>query len=335
MFYLTLPDAGIHVFIPAILLLGLFIGCLTGLFGVGGGFLMTPCLNIVFGIDWKYAIGSGLTQFFCTGGMSAYKHWWRKNVDLKLGCLMGCGAAVGSLAGKRINIGLSAGAGEITLNGHVQSVYELVMSALFLVLMAAVMVSILRETGGEGKAAPEGAAGGEAVEVESEEVESAIGRWLQTIPIPPTLKFERAGIATMSLWVPLVVSFTVGVLTGLMGVGGGFVLLPLLVYVIGVPTTVAVGTSAFQILFAAAAGATGYFIDGEGRAALFGIPTGYVVVQLVATLLAGAFLGVQIGVHLSEKLGGKRIRKYFCLVVGLGAAVVVFKLIRSIGFGIG
>ena len=91
MFETILPLAeNMPVFIPSIVLLGVFVGFLTGLFGVGGGFLLTPALNILFGIPYPIAVGRDLLQIFCTGSVSAFKHWKRKNVDVKMGVIMAC-----------------------------------------------------------------------------------------------------------------------------------------------------------------------------------------------------------------------------------------------------
>lgn len=322
---------------PFLALLGVVIGLLTGLFGVGGGFLLTPCLNIIFGVPFPNAVGSDLAQIFVTGSTSAFKHYRRRNVDIRLGTHMALAACLGTLLGKMIMDYLSKNAGTVELLGHSHSILELVLKGLFLFLMIAVMTSILREKTPPKAATTTNAEASEDAEAEAtepetqknpttdnseeEEVSTAISQWLRTIRIPPIIHFDRSGIKELSLWVPLCISLTVGIMTGLMGVGGGFVLFPLLVYVIGVPTAVAVGTSAFQIVFATGLGTLTYWSSGQ------------VWWTLVASLLGGSLIGVQIGVFASQKLGGKRIRRYFAFVIGVGIMVIIYSLIRTFVFG--
>jgi uncharacterized membrane protein YfcA len=130
----------------------------------------------------------------------------------------------------------------------------------------------------------------------------------------------KTGITSLSLWIPLLLSFLVGILTGLMGVGGGVIAFPLLVYVLGVPTVIAVGTSAFQILFS-----TGYGVFHHAG-------LGHVELILVGLLLAGSLVGVQLGVYATKFLGGRKIRRYFAYVIGLGVLVILGDLALKIIF---
>jgi uncharacterized membrane protein YfcA len=145
-----------------------------------------------------------------------------------------------------------------------------------------------------------------------------MARNLQNYRIHPMVAFPKSGIERLSLWIPLFLSFLIGILTGLMGVGGGFIAFPLMVYVLGVPTVIAVGTSAFQILFS-----TGY---GAFRHA----GQGHVEMLLVGLLLVGSLIGVQLGVYMTKFLGGHKIRRYFAYVIGLGILVILWDFIRKI-----
>lgn len=304
MFQFNLPLSGTEVWWPGMVFLGAGIGFLTGMFGAGGGFLLTPLLKIVFGVPYPIAVGSGLLQIFITGSFSAWKHWRNKNVDLLMGTIMAGGALVGTELGVRLLKLIGAG-GTIAINSRPFTVSDLIMNGLFLILMTAVAVSIWRETSNL-------AAG--------DEVASALVQNIHSFKLPPELAFPRSDIAAMSLWIPLFLSVLVGILTGLLGVGGGFVNFPLLVYVLGVPTSVAVGTSAFQIVFA-----TGY---GAFRHA----SQGHVELILVGLLLCGSLVGVQLGVYTARFFGGRKIRKYFAWVIGLGIAVICWDLVSMIWF---
>jgi uncharacterized membrane protein YfcA len=193
----------------------------------------------------------------------------------------------------------------VLINSRPFSPQDLVLNILFLVLLSTVAIFILIET-------TRGTA--------TQEVSTAMSRWLRTVRLRPTMFFPRSGIASYSIWIPILLAVFVGVLTGLMGVGGGFVNFPLLIYVIGVPTHIAVGTSVFQILLASGYGATRHIFLGN------------VEIILVGLLFAGSFAGVQLGVKVSQILGGRSIRRYFALVVAQAVALVIWDLIRQIFF---
>jgi uncharacterized membrane protein YfcA len=304
MFFLNLPLAGVDVWIPGIVLMGILIGFLIGLFGVGGGFLLTPLLKVVFGIPYPVAVGSSLLQIFINSTIATFRHWRNGKVDFKLGLILAAGALAGTEIGVRILNRLKQSA-PIIINERPFLAVDLVLNILFLVLLSSVAVFIFFETT---RGTP------------TQEVSTALSRWLRTIRLQPTLYFPRSGIASYSIWIPIFLALLVGVLTGLMGVGGGFVNFPLLIYVIGVPTHIAVGTSVFQVLLASGYGAARHVLLGN------------VEIYLVLILFAGSFAGVQLGVKVSQKLGGRSIRRFFSLVVAQGVLLVVWDLIRQIFF---
>jgi len=297
------------VFVPGLVILGVFIGFLTGLFGVGGGFLLTPSLNIIFGIPYPVAVGSDLLQIFFTGTVSAFKHWRRKNVDLRLGAFLACSAILGAETGKRImDLLKQGGAGQaptINLFSQQHSLLKLTLDILFLILLGGVMITILNEK------RPDPASG---------ETDTGLSRWLRRRRLPPVITLPASNLPALTAWAPVIAGFLVGTITGLMGVGGGFIMFPIMVYVIGVPTPVAVGTSAFQILFASGYGAFTHFM------------AGHVEIRLVLMLLAGSMIGVQIGVYASEKIGSRNIRKYFSFVIALAILMILYSLIKNLFF---
>lgn len=310
MFETVLPLAdNMTVFVPGIVFLGLFVGFLTGLFGVGGGFLLTPSLNILFGIPYPIAVGSDLLQIFFTGTVSAFKHWRRKNVDVRLGAILACSAVLGAEVGKQI-MGLlkqgSAGkAPTINLFSQQHSLLKLTLDILFLILLSGVLMTILNE---------------KKTDTASEETETDLSRWLLRLRLPPVIPFPASGLPALTAWAPVMTGFLVGTITGLMGVGGGFIMFPVMVYVIGIPTPIAVGTSAFQILFASGYGALTHFF------------AGHVEIKLVVMLLAGSMIGVQLGVYASGKIGSRNIRKYFSFVIGLAIVMILYSLVKTLFF---
>lgn len=304
MFSFDLYLAGVELWWPGLVLLGLLIGFLTGMFGVGGGFLLTPFLNIFFGIPYPTAVGTGLAQIFCSGAFSAWKHWRNKNVDVFMGAITAGGAICGTEIGIRI-LGLIETEKAVALFRRPFLVLNLVINGLFLILMTSVLILIWWETSRNDA---------------GDEVASIAAQSIQGLNIPPLFSFPHSRINSLSLWLLLGLSLLVGVLTGLLGIGGGFVNFPLLVYVIGVPTTVAVGTGAFQILFS-----TGY-------GALRHIGQGHVELLLVGFLLSGSLIGVQLGIRLSRFVGGLKIRRYFAWVIALGVGVILWDLVRKTWF---
>jgi uncharacterized membrane protein YfcA len=301
MFFIELPAAGVTVWAPALVILGLIAGMLAGLFGVGGGFLLTPILKIAFGIPYPVAVGSNLVLIGINAGLSSFRHWRNRCVDIKLGAILAAGGMCGAEIGVRLMRALGARA-SIMIHGQVVSVRDLTLSGLFLILLGSVGISILLESS----------------RTVGEEPSGALSKMLRGAQIWPMITFSRAGVRMM-LWAPLAIALSVGVLTGLLGISGGFINFPLLVYVIGAPTLVAVGTSAFQSVYASAYGAIRH--AGEGNVELI----------LVGLLLAGSIPGVQIGVRISRMIGGRRIRKWFAIVILLALCVIIWDVIRQLG----
>ncbi len=304
MLTLFLPLAQVEVWLPGAVLLGFSVGVLTGLFGVGGGFLLTPALKALFGVPYPVAVGTDLVQIFLTGTVSAYRHRRSGNVDLRLGLVLGAGAIAGAEVGLRIQNALES-IGEVRVTGGGITLLDLVLGGLFVVLLGSVAGMIWRETrSGRGDG-----------------VDTPVARALRRIRLRPVIALPRSDLADISVWVPLAMGFGVGILTGLMGVGGGFINFPLLIYVLGVPTHVAIGTSALQVVLASGYGAFRH--GGQG----------HVELVLVLVLTAGSVLGVQVGVRLARRFKGQRIRRLFAAVLLLGIATIVWDLSRQLLVG--
>ncbi len=298
MFEFTINDS-LTVWWPGILILGLGVGMLTGLFGVGGGFILTPLLRIVFLVPYPIAVGTSLAMITMTSGYSALRYWRSNSLDPKLGMVMAAFALIGTRIGKHLMSLLVGSSGEIVFMGRAVSLLDLTLNLCFVVLMSLLGVFIFWETGrkmGQGE----------------DTARSRLVESVQNVSLPPYISLPASGIARISLWIPLILGIVIGVLTGFLGVGGGFVTFPILLYVIGLPTFRAVGTSAMQIVFASAYGTALYWLD--GRVEWF----------LVAMLLVTSLFGVRLGIWIMIKIGGRRIRRYFSLVLGLGVLVLLY-----------
>lgn len=300
MFTSHLPVAGLDVFWPGLVLLGLATGVLTGLLGIGGGFIITPALRMVFGIPYPLAVSASLLQIVAATSLSTCGHWRRGNVDPKLGFIMAAGSLAGAEGGVRLLRALG-GLGQVTVGGQPRLWLDLILGGCYFVLLAAVAVFMLRES----------------MSAKGPESETRLAGRLRRWSAPPLQVFEYSGIGPISLWVPLGISLAVGGLAGLLGIGGGFVGLPLMIYLIGLPTRLAVGTSTFQVLVASAYGTLRH---GQGD---------NIDYLLACWLIAGALVGVRIGVRLSARTDGRTTRKWFGGLLALAALLVAGHLLAG------
>jgi len=286
---------------------GLLIGVLFGFFGMGGSFLVTPAL-IVMGYPSRVAVGSGLAFVFGTSVIATLKHRDLGQVDYKLGVLMIAGTTAGIEVGKEIVLHLE----ELGLAGSI-------ISVTYVFLLGAIGLFVTYEAlkGDDDD-------GGIDHEAEDADVDDAdipdIAKTIQSYRVPPMMSL-RGGVQ-VSLWMILGVAFATGLLSGFLGVGGGFIRMPALFYLIGVPVPIAVGTDLFEIVFSGGIGSFLYAMDGG------------VDLSIVVPLLAGSALGARVGSAATSIVDEEDIKVYFGLML-LGGSVAV--AVREAGnvFGIG
>ena len=282
---------------------GLLIGVLFGFFGMGGSFLVTPAL-IVMGYDTQVAVGSGLAFVFGTSVIATLKHRDLGQVDYKLGLLMIVGTTAGIEVGK---LGLEF------LQEH--GLAGPVVSVAYILLLGGIGAFVTRE-------ALKGDGGGgidhdvdEDADVEDEDIPE-IAQKIQSYRIPPMMTL-RGGFQA-SLWMILLVAFATGLLSGFLGVGGGFIRMPALFYLIGVPVPVAVGTDLFEIVFS---GGLGSFLYAQ---------SGFINLGIVVPLLAGSALGARIGATATSLVEEDDIKVYFGIMLLLGALAVAVRNLAGI-----
>lgn len=313
--------------------LGLGIGVLSGLFGVGGGFMMTPLLHVVFGVPYTLAVGSTLAQMVPTAAFGTWKHWKLGHVSVRLGLIVAFGGLLGSEIGVRIQQ-LLRRLPDVSIGIQQLSGFDVGMSLLFVLLLLAIGTSMWIETGrsrsrqrrNEQRANPveltikEQAAARE-MELEmplnpsdDEPSPSALSRWVRSVRTKPLIALPGAE-QSLSVWVLLGVGMINGVLAGILGVGGAVVGMPLMIYVLGFPTILAVGTSSLQVLLTAIHGGTRYLLLGD------------VFLPLAGTLLLGSLVGVRIGAVVSHRLPKERLRRSFAVLVLVSALFVASDLI--------
>lgn len=279
-----------------LLLLGFIIGILTGFFGVGGGFLVTPALNI-FGLHMVHAIGTGFFVIVGNTLIGAIRHRRLGNVDLKLGIILGLCSIGGVEFGKRLVLHLE----RFNLVGTY-------VRAAYIILLGLISILMLKEYYHSWKTRQNEALG---ENTGSKESMHTMARHIHRIELPPTVSLPHSGVGPISMWVIMLSGLLIGFLSGFMGLGGGVIGLPLLIYLMGVRTIIAVGTSLVTVFLISCYGTAVYALTGN--------------VQWVAGLiiLAGSIIGVQCGVYATEYVTGMKIKILFALML-LVVAVSVF-----------
>jgi uncharacterized protein len=256
-----LPVAHVHINVIWILFFGLLVGGMAGFFGVGGGFLITPMLNAIFGVPYPIAVGSSLSLLIGITVASTIRHSKYGNVDYKLGLVMVLGTAVGVQAGVRLLYAIKSL--QNTLVAHTGThldILEIVLSIAYILMLSLIGLSIFKESLRTIKMTKKEATGRQ---ISGEPEASGSVKRIRAIKLWPLIDFKVSGIKDISLWVITGIAFFTGLLSGFMGIGGGFIPMPALIYIIGCPTVVAVGTSLFAIFFTAAYGALTYSFKGN------------------------------------------------------------------------
>lgn len=288
-----LPIAELAIDLRVLITLGLVVGFLSGMFGIGGGFITTPFL-IFLGVPPAIAVGTGASQVVASSVSGAIANWQRGNVDLRMGLLLIAGGVVGATTGIAIQRLLKA-AGQLD--------FFIAMSYVVLLgtvggLMLVESVRALRRAPGPTKTTSR--RGGQHI-------------WVQRLPLK--MRFQTAKLY-MSAIPPVMIGAAVGWLTAIMGVGGGFMLVPALIYLLRVPTRVVIGTSQFQVVFVTA------------FATLLQATTNFSVDLLLAAplMIAGVF-GAQYGVRAAQRLKAEQLRALLALLVLLVAIRLAFNLV--------
>lgn len=293
--------------LPGLVGLGFIIGILSGWFGVGGGFLMTPMLNVIFGIPYNIAVGSDLCQMVGTTSAASLKHRSYGHIDYRLAFFMLIGSVAGAELGARLLMKLES-LGSITIHTRSISKMYLWVTAIYMVLLLLVGISMFRESRKAKKSS------------NAEVAKTKISQKIRKIQLPPTISLPISGVESISVWSLIVLGFVVGTASGLLGVGGGFIMTPSLIYLFGIPTTIAIGTSLFQIIFTSGYGAFTHFFKGN------------VDFLLAASILAGSLAGSQVGAILCRKIESCSTRYYFSFVVFAAIVVIILKFLYNLGY---
>jgi uncharacterized membrane protein YfcA len=292
MFQVYLPIAEMSVNLVLMLGLGAAVGFLSGMFGVGGGFLMTPFL-MFSGIPPSIAVASGANQICATSVSGALAQWRRDNIDFRMGAVLIVGGVAGALLGVFL-LKLLREAGQAGL----------IISLTYVALLGGVGALML----GESVRAIRRARAGKP----------ASGRkpgqhnWIHRLPFK--LRFPRSRVYISAI-PPLVIGWVVGLLTAFLGVGGGFIMVPAMIYLLRMPTSLGIGTSIFQIIFVTAV-----------VSILHATFNQTLDVVLAIILAAGGVIGGQFGVQAGQRLRGEQLRALLAVMV----LAVAFRLLLDL-----
>jgi uncharacterized protein len=291
--YLPIAEQSMNILV--LLGLGAAAGLLAGMFGVGGGFLATPLLIFV-GISPAVAVASQANQVIANSISSLQVQWRRGNVDLRMGLVLLLGGMIGSSAGVSLFTYLKR-IGQIDF--VIAVLYVLMLSAIGMLMMAESLRTYLKRR--RNPEAPRG----------------KLHQHYLVHRLPFKLRFYKSKLYISAL-LPLGLGFVIGILSAILGVGGGFVLVPAMIYLLGMPTTVVIGTSNFQILFVAA-----------NVTFLQAATNGTVDVVLAVLLILGGVVGAPIGARLAAKLPGVVLRGLMALLILAVAVELLFELLRT------
>lgn len=281
--YLPIAEMSVNIFL--ILGMGGAVGFLSGLFGVGGGFLMTPLL-IFIGVPPPVAVGTEANQIVASSVSGVLAHWRRANVDFKMGFVLLLGGFVGSSLG-------------VILFKYLQNLgqLDLVIKLSYVIFLGIIGFLMLWESS--------------RTIIRSRSAAARRGKlhqhnWFHGLPFK--MRFRKSKLYISAI-LPFLIGATVGVLSAIMGVGGGFIMVPAMIYLLGMPTSLAIGTSLFQIIFVTA-----------NVTFLQALTVQTVDILLAVLLLTGAVIGAQFGSKYSVRMKGEQLRALLALLV-LGVCV--------------
>jgi len=286
--YLLMPISGMTVFWPGLVILGFGVGVLGAFFGMGGAWMVTPGLNLL-GFPMAFAIGTDIAHMAGKSLVSTLRHGKFGNVDYRLGVIMIVGTILGFELGAQMVMWLER-------LGNVSEVVRWIYVALLAFITWMVYYDLIKRIKKDKETV---AAGGKVSEMSTGVTWAAS---LHKIAIPPMVDLKVSGIYC-SLWLPVFVSFMTGWLAGILGIGGGLIRMPSLIYFVGCPTHVAVGTDLFEVMISGIYGAGTYTYKGR--------------TELVAAviMLVGASIGAQIGAVATKYIKGYGIRIAFSFCV--------------------
>jgi uncharacterized membrane protein YfcA len=292
------PISGTHLDPLVLVLLGFVVGVLGGFFGVGGSFLAGPAL-FALGVPFNFVVGTDLLHIVGKSLVAAREHHLLGHIDLKLAAVMVVGTIAGSETGVQAIEFLKRGSNVDRVVGTV-SVIVFVAIGIFAGIEAWKALQLQRS----GREKDRLAFG-------------LFARAMDEIQLPPRVRLEQSGIRSISVWSIILVSVVGGLFSGFLGGGAGYIRMPCMVYLLRIPTHIAVGTDLFEIIISAGYGAVRHAMNGN------------VDVLIALVMQTGAAIGAQTGANLTQYFSGPRIRLAFAPLPILGAILVAQKLLSG------
>jgi uncharacterized protein len=288
------PISGAHISPIYLALVGFLIGILGGFFGVGGSFIAGPALRIV-GLDWNFAVGTDLAHIVGKSVVAAKRHRALGNVDLKLGLIMAVGTIGGAEVGAQLIQWLKR-AGNVNLVVSIVSITVYLSISSFMIWESRKSLATVKTNTKRDHSAF-----------------SQVTRSIQGFKLAPIVHLPVSGVR-ISLWIIVAVSFVGGLFSGFLGGGAGYIRMPSMVYVLGIPTHLAVGTDLFEIIISASYGTFTHAVKGN------------VDILIALVMHTGAAIGAQIGAISTQYFAGPKIRLAFVPLPLIGAAIVIYTL---------
>ena len=300
------PISGITVNPLFLAGIGFLVGILGGFFGVGGGFIAGPMM-LLLGIPANFVVGTDLAHMTGKSIVAARRHRTLGHIDIKLGAIMVLGTLIGVELGARW-IEMLEAAGTVDRVLKTTYVVILLIISIFTAWESIRALRMKRD---------------EQLDVKDVLGFQGFSKQLQRIRIPPFVSLPDSGIGSISIWPVVLVGLITGLLAGALGVGGGFIRMPLLVYFLGIPTHVAIGTDLFEIVISAGYGTLTHAIKGN------------VDIMMALVMQTGAALGAQIGAVSTRFFAGPKIRLVFSALPLVGALLVLWELIAGVSLTMG
>ena len=292
-----LPVAQVQISVLIILILSLIVGFISGLFGIGGGFLMTPVL-IFLGIPPAFAVANEANNILGTSVSGALTHWFRKTLDYKMGIIIVFGGVFGTIVGMII-FGYLKQKGIVNIIISLAYIYMLVMIGTLMFAKSWKELSELKNKVITKKKAHD-------------------HYWIHGLPL--RVRFHKSKLYESAI-VPFMLGFIVGIFASIMGVGGAFLMVPAMIYVIGMPTKLVPGTSLFVTIFITAFVVIGHALQFQT-----------IDFILVSILLTGSIIGVHLGLKASEKLNASEYKTLLAiLLLGVGLIMGIEEFVLEKG----
>ena len=282
--YLPIAELPVNIFL--ILGLGGMGGILAGMFGIGGGFLITPLL-IFIGVPPSVAVATSTNQIIASSFSGFLAHLYRNNVDIKMGIFLMIGGVLGADIGVRI-FTLLESLGQIDI--AISVIYVVFLGFIGTLMAIESSKTIIRQ-----KRSSDG-------EVSSSHT-GKFGSWIKNANLPMKVEFSKSELE-ISIFLPIIIGIFAGIMVSLMGIGGGFVMIPAMIYVLGMPTSVVVGTSLFQIVFITSI-----------VTVMHSVNTQSVDIVLAFILIIGGVIGAQFGTVIGLKLPAEKLRGLLAIIV--------------------